>query len=32
MIILETQRLILREITAADFDAWSAVLGDKKLP
>lgn len=31
MIILETQRLILREITAADFDAWSAVLGDPEV-
>lgn len=31
MIILETQRLILREIMAADFDAWSAVLGDPEV-
>ena len=28
MAILETQRLVLRQLTEADFDAWSAVLRD----
>lgn len=29
--ILETERLILRQLTEKDFDAWSAVLGDPEV-
>lgn len=29
--ILETERLILRQLAETDFDAWSAVLGDPEV-